>query len=125
MTEEQKERKNAYQRAYYRRNKAALSVKAKKRARGNWLLKKYGLREADYADLYAAQGGQCFICGPNITSPKRWQGSLAVDHDHTTGKVRSLLCDRCNKMIGMVNEDPYILRAAAQYLFAHQPMEVA
>jgi hypothetical protein len=52
----------------------------------------------------------CPICQePFIKTPH-------VDHDHITGKIRSLLCDSCNKGLGFFKDDPQILRDAADYL---------
>jgi hypothetical protein len=45
---------------------------------------------------------------------------LAVDHDHNTGKIRALLCDRCNRGIGYFNEDPALIRESADYLEWHK-----
>lgn len=80
-------------------------------------LRKYGITLAQYDEMYAAQGGECAICA--ATSDRR----LHVDHDHATGAVRSLLCTRCNPGIGYFMDDPALLRAAADYLEAHQSTE--
>jgi Recombination endonuclease VII len=53
-----------------------------------------GITDADYEALLAAQGGGCAICG-NPPKTRR----LHVDHDHKTGKVRGLLCHRCNRAL--------------------------
>jgi hypothetical protein len=74
----------------------------------------YGLTEDQYNDLLRAQGGTCAICRRND-----WPGrhhSPCVDHDHTTGVVRGLLCDSCNQGLGRFGDDPARLRAAADYL---------
>jgi hypothetical protein len=60
-----------------------------------------------------AQGGKCAVCGD---VQKRW---LAVDHSHLTGKIRELLCDRCNPMAGYALDEPARLRAVADYLERH------
>lgn len=57
-----------------------------------------------------AQGLQCAICRQIP------DGVLHADHDHTTGKIRSLLCGNCNTGIGMLKDDPVVLRSAANYL---------
>lgn len=45
---------------------------------------------------------------------------VAIDHDHETGKVRALLCDTCNFMIGLSRESPALLHIGAAYLEAHR-----
>lgn len=59
-----------------------------------------------------AQGGVCKICRRPETQRKR----LAVDHCHTTGAVRGLLCITCNAEIGHLLDDPEIIRRAADYV---------
>lgn len=79
------------------------------------LKKEYGITLAEYEAMLTEQGGVCFICGK---SESDW-GSLAVDHCHKTGKIRKLLCFSCNTSIGKFNDDPALLRKAADYLEAH------
>lgn len=67
---------------------------------------------ATIAAMERAQGGRCLLCGE--VKP------LAVDHDHVTGAVRGLLCKGCNTGIGLLREDPMLLRAAARYLESHR-----
>lgn len=65
--------------------------------------------------MLVEQGGACKLCfGPNTAGRK-----LAVDHDHVTGKVRSLLCTRCNILVGYVENTPELLERAVAYLAAH------
>lgn len=71
----------------------------------------YGLNDAEYVAMVEAQGGGCFVCGGT--------DRLCVDHDHSTGKVRKLLCDMCNKALGMVEDSPQRLRGLAVYLETH------
>jgi hypothetical protein len=87
-----------------------LTTKQMKSFRRN--LEIYGLTTADFVRLFAGQGGLCAICG----KPNERRRRLVVDHCHTSGRVRGLLCDACNNMLGMAGEDPAILRAAADYL---------
>lgn len=54
---------------------------------GSMVERVYGITAAEYADLFTAQGGRCYICGDRPRSKR-----LAVDHDHLTGEVRGLLC---------------------------------
>lgn len=75
------------------------------------LQRKYGIDLDGYAELYCAQASGCAICGVDHESR-----SLAVDHDHVTGRVRALLCGRCNTIVGKAHENPDLLRLAADYL---------
>lgn len=81
------------------------------------LLATYGITADEYQALYKHQGGRCYICRRATGARKR----LAVDHCHTTGMVRGLLCGTCNrKVIGHLRDDPEALRRAAEYL-EHPP----
>lgn len=88
-------------------------VKARKEAAHERMVQKtYGLGPGDYARLLAAQGGKCWICQRATGARKR----LAVDHDHSSGEVRGILCGPCNQLLGHVRNDPDVLIRAAQYL---------
>ena len=63
-----------------------------------------------YSEMFAAQHGRCLICN----RPEKWE--LRVDHDHITGKVRGLLCHKCNSGLGMFNDDLGLLQTAVHYL---------
>lgn len=86
------------------------------------LREKYGITPAQEAEMFAAQSGVCAICACERTKTDSRSGKLMdfdVDHCHTTGKVRGLLCSRCNRGIGLFQDDPAILRRAAAYLESH------
>jgi hypothetical protein len=88
------------------------------------LLKKYGITFADYSQMLTAQDGVCAICGnPETRVDKRLNrvSSLAVDHCHTTGKVRGLLCHACNAALGHVSDSVETLERAIAYLRLHHP----
>jgi hypothetical protein len=59
------------------------------------------------------QGHVCAICG---TKDPGYKGRFVVDHDHDTGNVRGLLCDRCNTGIGFLQDNIAVLRSAINYL---------
>jgi Recombination endonuclease VII len=99
-------RVTARQRAYNQTHKHAISV----RRQGRYLKSRYGLSREDYAALLARQGGVCAICA------KPPEKTLCVDHCHTTGKVRGLLCRQCNFGLGCYGEDQAALIAALAYL---------
>lgn len=74
-------------------------------------LKRHGLTPDDYQKMLAAQSGVCGICG----LPEQGR-SLSIDHDHSSGIVRGLLCSRCNNLIGLAGEDIGVLVNAIFYL---------
>jgi len=83
-------------------------------------INKYGLDRDTYVDLEKEQNGVCKICGEKEIYNKR----LSIDHDHTcceVGKscgkcIRGLLCSRCNKALGMINDDIVLLQKMIDYL---------
>lgn len=79
--------------------------------RRSMLKRKYGMTEDDYDAMLAAQGGCCPICNATLA-----EVVVNVDHDHGTGRVRGILCDRCNRTLGLFGDDPARLRSAAAYL---------
>ncbi|MEQ4611574.1 endonuclease VII domain-containing protein [Streptomyces cavourensis] len=79
-------------------------------------LRQYGLTVDEYRAKLAAQDGRCAICGEEPPRGKR----LNVDHNHETGATRDLLCRWCNYALGNARDDPFRLRAMAEYLERHQ-----
>jgi hypothetical protein len=73
--------------------------------------KAYGLSPEQYAAMVAAQGGACAICDKVPTN-----GVLAVDHCHTTTRVRGLLCRPCNSFLGRIKDNPAALDRMKKYL---------
>jgi hypothetical protein len=86
----------------------------------------YGLSLEQYEALLAYQGGGCAICGASEPGGSQPLGRTAwpVDHDHVTGRVRGLLCSRCNTGIGFFRDDPEVCRQAAEYLAVPPAAEV-
>lgn len=78
-------------------------------------VKRYGITTDDYTRMFEAQGGGCAICKRPPTDRR-----LAIDHCHTTGKVRGLLCGPCNVSLGQFGDNPRTLLEAAKYLLKHQ-----
>lgn len=74
----------------------------------------------DFEFYWLGQAGRCYICRIIMRRPERKQGQdldvVAVDHCHKTGKVRGLLCNRCNKGLGFFNDNPELLLKAVSYL---------
>lgn len=68
----------------------------------------YGLSDADFAQMLKDQGGLCKLCSE--------KPAACVDHDHSTGRVRGLLCQGCNTGLGRFKDDPARLARAIEYL---------
>lgn len=66
-----------------------------------------------FNEMYDKQEGKCRICGRHQTELKR---RLSVDHNHTTGKIRGLLCGKCNFMLGYASDDITLLSNAIKYI---------
>ncbi|WNI19174.1 endonuclease VII domain-containing protein [Actinacidiphila sp. ITFR-21] len=80
-------------------------------------LEQYGITVEDYERLLQEQGGVCAICKKPETSARQGKViQLPVDHCHATGRVRGLLCHRCNRAIGLLGDDIDLLKAAIGYL---------
>lgn len=130
-----KDKKKATDKAYYEANKEKLLLTMKaynkaNRAQANAYCKKYdeankeklrsaaykrrfGITLEDYNKMFEDQKGCCKICNTHQLDLKK---RLAVDHCHTTGKVRGLLCGNCNRAIGMLNDSQELLLSAINYL---------
>ena len=93
------------------------------RVKNSALKKMYGLTKDDYDRMLLSQGNTCALCHkPEIAckTDAKTARDLAVDHDHATGKVRALLCTKCNNVVGVIEENPYILNRVKAYLEAHK-----
>lgn len=73
--------------------------------------KLYGISMEIYQKLIAEQEGHCFLCEEIA--------DLVIDHNHETNEVRRLLCGRCNLGLGLLRENPELLRKAADYCEAY------
>lgn len=79
------------------------------------LLSKYGLTPDEYDRLLAAQGGSCAICRADSPGGKH-DDHFHVDHDHETGKVRGLLCNKCNVALGVFGDNLGGIERVVEYL---------
>ena len=85
--------------------------------------RKYGVRLDERDALLAAQGGKCTICQAEIAFDRTSQGAH-IDHCHTTGKRRDVLCPLCNLMLGHAQDQPERLEEGAAYLRRHAAAQV-
>ena len=97
-------------------------------ARHYGLIRNYGITVTEYAEMFARQSGVCAICqkpetaklpGRKTNETDRRTRDLSVDHDHSTGAVRGLLCNACNHVLGECKDDRNVLLSAIQYLDKH------
>jgi hypothetical protein len=84
----------------------------KLRDRERWL-RRYGITLDDYTSMHQKQGGCCAVCGVSEIEHGK---PLVVDHEHTTGRVRGLLCHKCNIGLGLFGDDIFRLQRAINYL---------
>lgn len=83
-----------------------------------YYMKTYGITREEFDSMVEAQGGLCAVCGRDNNGKP-----LCVDHNHTTGEVRELLCTPCNAALGQLQEDPERINALAAYAIKHARKE--
>ena len=110
LTPEARLKKQEYERAYHARNHARLRERQRACMQH---LKAYGLTKADYEAMLASQNYCCAICTIEAWTQRT---ALHVDHCHSTGRVRGLLCNECNTGLGKFRDSPSLLRKAAEYV---------
>ena len=94
------------------------SPEGQRKERENHLKKKYGITSEDYERMHENQDGKCAICETTETGDRRAK-HFTVDHCHETGKVRGLLCHRCNTALGLFEDKTDRMNNAIQYLRKH------
>lgn len=130
---EQRAKQNVRQRAYrldpeYRALEAKRARETRKANpervaeinRRSMYKRKYGITVEDYDHMVEAQGNKCAICRRTQPKGKRFH----VDHIHGTNVIRGLLCTHCNTGIGLLADDPKVLRTAADYVEAHNLLQL-
>lgn len=86
-------------------------------------LKRYGLTQEMFNDIVNSQNGVCAICNKipiKISKSMEFRNTLYVDHNHKTGKIRGLLCQKCNVKLAAI-EDSMFLASAIEYLNKYDP----
>ncbi len=105
----QKKRYAKYTKSLTKSKKILIAKSARKRLLRN----NFDLTHEEYEQLHQSQNGLCAICEEDEMVDGR---HLAVDHDHYTGKIRGLLCSRCNLMIGRIEKDIGITMKMLEYI---------
>jgi hypothetical protein len=80
-------------------------------ARNGHLRRTFGMTISQYDEMLASQNGRCAVC--SVLPGDR---PLVVDHNHESGKVRALLCDRCNTTVGFLETRPELVDSCARYI---------
>lgn len=93
-----------------------IQLRAKRAEKAKWarIKKEYGLSQLDVVQMLHKQNHQCLICSINI------KNGYHIDHCHSTGKVRGLLCQKCNQAIGLLKESETLFFKAAKYIEDHR-----
>ena len=106
--------KKCYSKKQWKRSKG--TMKEEKQA----LTRKFGKTTADFFEKEHSIQTICPICGISLEEySKKYRKRFCVDHDHTTGEVRALICGHCNSMLGFAKDNPEILSKGVDYLNFH------
>ena len=84
--------------------------------REHHLKRMYGITQNDYDVMLVEQNNQCAICNTTEPGGKHNSNYFVVDHCHTTGKVRKLLCHKCNTALGLLGDNTQIIQSMINYL---------
>ena len=86
--------------------------------RNKRLMDLYGISTEDYNSMLDDQSGTCAICSSTETG--RNDTWFCIDHDHDTGQVRGLLCNNCNRALGLFKDNEKLLENASNYVKTHR-----
>lgn len=111
-----------YQKEYQRKNKEKIREKKKlyhtqtKEYRRWYTIKmRYGITREEYENILFSQNRTCAICSKSKSGHNNTD-ALVVDHCHSTKKVRGLLCNRCNTLLGLIEDNPVFIQNLTNYL---------
>ena len=94
-----------------------LDPEYRRATRDRYYRARFGITEEQFLSMLEEQEGVCGICGgPETDKIKGKAKRLAIDHDHETGEVRGLLCSKCNRAIGLLEDNVDRLHAAIRWL---------
>lgn len=114
--EDRVEKKREYGRSEIRKQRQREAYKnpeSKKKFKGRMLKRIYGITIEEFENMLKLQNNTCKICPTKHLDNNK---SLHVDHDHETGEIRGLLCDKCNRGLGYFKDNADFLESAIKYL---------
>ncbi len=115
------EARKQYYRDYYAKNRKKIlahhaqpvqNARRKHVGRERYHQLNYGMSKEEAETLRNTRTG-CDICGGTAGGP---HGKFVIDHNHTTGQIRGVICNACNQAIGKLRDDPAVILKAAEYL---------
>jgi len=124
-TPDEKKKHADYMRSYHKRHpekKKRIRTAYREKHKANQLRIRYNITPEDYKFMLEKQNGVCALCDlPETAKISKGPGirSLAVDHDHSTGKVRALLCNKCNVMLGTYENNRELFVKFDNYIKKH------
>lgn len=102
-------------------DKSPEQVEAIRRRNLGNAIRRYGITVEQFGQMMERQQGRCAICGdPPDPNGVKAASRLHIDHDHTSGQVRELLCNHCNRGVGAFRDDPELMRKAIAYIESHR-----
>jgi len=111
-----KNRETYYKRhEYYKAQKAQWAREHPEYAQKQALKRRYGMTPDDVKALLESQGGVCALCQKALEWPAE-KRTTHVDHCHDTGRVRGILCNKCNTSIGAGRDKPEFIKRLIAYL---------
>jgi len=111
--EEVRARTSKYNQRYAQQNPEIMKQKDRK----NMLKRFWNMTTEQYDSMLQKQNGTCAICDKTESNPHK---RLCIDHDHTTGKIRGLLCDNHNRAMGLFKDSIADMQKAIEYLKKHK-----
>lgn len=103
-------------------NPSQLYCSSKCKGKNAYYKRNYGIDDALLEKMKEEQDYKCYLCSSEgfLIGNNNHNEKLAVDHDHTTGKVRKLLCHNCNRALGLFKDNATLMRKAAEYVERHR-----
>jgi len=119
--EEKQEKRKSYKAKYFQENKERILLRRKnspisrEKSRQYNFKYSYGVTLEEYEIRLQNQDYKCLIC-ESVHDPSSPHKRLYIDHDHVSGKVRGLLCQRCNSALGLLDDSRKLIQKAMEYL---------